>query len=30
LRSDSDHLAAVERYQRLIQAGKNHFSAQNA
>jgi 2-polyprenyl-6-methoxyphenol hydroxylase-like FAD-dependent oxidoreductase len=30
LRSDSDHLAAVERYQRLIQAGKNHFSAQSA
>jgi hypothetical protein len=30
LRSDSDHLAAVERYQRLIQAGKNPLSAQSA
>jgi len=30
LRSDSDHLAAVERYQRLIQAGKNHVSRERA
>jgi 2-polyprenyl-6-methoxyphenol hydroxylase-like FAD-dependent oxidoreductase len=29
LRSDSDHLAAAERYQGLIQAGRNHLTRQS-